>query len=380
MASAVTSYHAVKAKTHRWAQEEKESESPLVSNSTVKKSNVASPVVVPSQISSIRSYGIYDELMRQYAARQQSEENEQNEQNEENAQQSVPSSVTPRASSVRTASPGPPQTSVTKSVHVMMEDMMREVFVGESGAGEGTEEKVVKALDLSSGSSLEEEEREGSFTIAALPSPTRDQHAVRDVGGRRFDGKVVLELDVMSPLLKEMREIERVSMGVEEVAAGDSGVAVGVDVDVECGTEEVGPQEVAGRDRADLATIHGTSRQVKRVPSLVQYFQEQAAVARDATTSSVAKAVVDVVKKQAKRVAGSKKPPLLPSHNGPAAQASEVPSFEKFLEVFGLRQAFDHGLMWVSRATQGRRKMMAVVALSYLVLLHVFLISGRLGG
>ena len=360
MASVVTSYHAVQAKSHRRAQEVRETEAERIMNSTVRKPDVASPVAVPSRISSIHSYGIYDELMRQDAAREQGEQSEQGE------QQSVP--ATPSAPSFSTASPGPPQTSVTKHVHVMMDDMMREVFVGESGAGEGN---VVKALDLSLGCASDEDEGEGSFRIAALPSPTRDQHASRDVGGRRFDGKVVLELDVMSPLLHEMQEIERASRGVENLDGS---------MDVECGAEEVGPQEVAGRGDVDHAAVQGPSREVKRVPSLIQYFQEQARGARGATTSSVAKAVADVVKNQAKRVAGSKKPPLLPMHQGSSGQASEFPSLEKFLEVFGLREAFGQALTWVSRATQGRRKMMAVIALSYLVLLHVFLISSRLGG
>ena len=72
MASMVTSYHTVQAKAHRRGQEERETESALVSNEkkTVRKS-IASPVVVPPQLSSIRSYGIYDELMRQYAAREE---------------------------------------------------------------------------------------------------------------------------------------------------------------------------------------------------------------------------------------------------------------------------------------------------------------------
>ena len=396
MASIVTSHHSVQAVAHRRAQEERASESPLVTklSKVVVNPKDASPAVVSSQIPSILSYGVYDELMRQYAARQQEQQS---------APGSVPPSVhtrahrghpegeageageagTPRVSSVSsvaTASPGPPQTSVIKHVHVMVDDMMREVFVGEPGAGE---EKVAKALDLSSVCSLGEEAEEdpdGAFTILALPSPTREQHTIGDtMGGRRLDGKVVLDLEAMSPLLKEMREIERVSKVVEEVAGG----GMGMDVDVECGTVEVGPQEVAGGDPADHATTQGPSHHVKRVPSLIKYFQDHARGARGArraATSSVAKAVVDVVKKQANRVAGAKKPPLLPLQHGSSAQASENPSFEKFLEAFGLRGAFDHALSSVSRATQGRRKMLAVIALSYLVLLHVFLISGRLGG
>jgi hypothetical protein len=373
MASMVTSYHTVQAKAHRRGQEERETESALVSNEkkTVRKS-IASPVVVPPQLSSIRSYGIYDELMRQYAAREEGAQGAQGGQGGQGGQQSVPSvPATPRASGVATASPGPPQTSVTKRVHVMMDDMMREVFVGGPGGDDGN---VAKALDLSLGGALDgygdgdEDQAEGSFRIPALPSPTRDQRASRDVGGSRFDGKVVLELDVMSPLLHEMREIERVSRGAEKSD-------VGGDVDVECGAEEVRPQQVAGGDNVGRGAVKGDARHVKRVPSLVQFFQEQAS---GAASSSVAKAVVDVVKNQAKRVAGSKKPPLLPLHQGLAGQSSEAMSFEKFLEVFGMRETFDHAWTWVSRATQGRRKMMAVIALSYLVLLHVFLISGRL--
>lgn len=360
MASMVTSYHTVQAKAHRWGQEERETESALVSEkSTVTvRNSIAPPVVVPPQLSSIRSYGIYDELMRQYAAR---------EEGGQGGQQSVPS--VPATPGVATASPGPPQTSVTKRVHVMMDDMMREVFVGGPGGDDGN---VAKALDLSLGGALDgdgdEDQAEGSFRIPALPSPTRDQRASRDVGGSRFDGKVVLELDVMSPLLHEMREIERVSRGAEKSD-------VGGDVDVECGAEEVRPQQVAGGGSVGRGAVKGDARHVKRVPSLVQFFQEQAS---GAPSSSVAKAVVDVVKNQAKRVTGSKKPPLLPLHQGLAGQSSEAMSFEKFLEVFGMRETFEHAWTWVSRATQGRRKMMAVIALSYLVLLHVFLISGRL--
>ena len=84
---------------------------------------------------------------------------------------------------------------------------------------------------------------------------------------------------------------------------------------------------------------------------------------------------VNAVKAQVKKMRS--KPPLLPTHQGSSSSSFIAQSVE-FLEVLGLRETFDHVLSMASRATQGRRKVLAMIALSYLVLLHVFLISGRL--
>ena len=265
----------------------------------------------------------------------------------------------------------------------MLDDMVRDMFVEERGGGE-----VVKALDMgkvegSGGIGEEEEARE--FTIAALPSPTREL-------GVGLGGKVVLELDAMSPLLREMQKIERVGS-----AEGDAR-------DIEAGAVEIGPQATQGAREGSEA---------KRVPSLIQYFQDQAALedakeraavppsvgtASDVATDSptvgeaIKMAVRTVTSKVAEKVAetvavgntkgnhhgnnkgswGKSKPPLLPVHQGQQSASLEL------LEVLGLRETFDHVVSMVAKATQGRRKMLAVIALSYLVLLHVFLISGRL--
>jgi len=85
---------------------------------------------------------------------------------------------------------------------------------------------------------------------------------------------------------------------------------------------------------------------------------------------------VNTVKAQVKKTRS--KPPLLPTHQGSSSSSSFIGQSVEFLEVLGLRETFDHVLSMASRATQGRRKMLAMIALSYLVLLHVFLISGRL--
>ena len=342
---------------------------------------------------------------------------------------------TPRAVRTGVVSPGPPQTSVTKRLSGMMDEMMREVFVGEAvdavsvvrdGGGAGG--FVVKALDLSGsvGESLgvlggdeevaggrESAEVEGCFTIPALPSPTRERHVVHTVHGAyhgayhgEYHGdqiaqtaqiavgecqnskEVVLELDVMSPLLKEIREIEKVSKG-----AGYEREEENEAIDLEAlEIEQQGVSGVPGRGGEGEAT---------RVPSLIQYFQAKDTVVgrgvdkgtdgrdggttgdvgeTEASTTSVARAVdktakaVKAVRTQAKRVMGlSKKPPLLPTHLGSRTRGDF--SFA-FPEGFG--EAYDRMVMLATRATQGRRKILAVIALSYLVLLHVFLISGKL--
>jgi hypothetical protein len=82
------------------------------------------------------------------------------------------------------------------------------------------------------------------------------------------------------------------------------------------------------------------------------------------------------------------KPPLLPTHSTHSSNSTHSTHWTRqpfslsqsleFLEVLGLRETFDHVVSMAARATQGRRKVLAMIALSYLVLLHVFLISGRL--
>ena len=109
---------------------------------------------------------------------------------------------------------GGPQTSVTKQLHGMLEEMMEEVFV----EGEMAKGKVAKALDM---------DMDGEFTIPAMPSPTRKEKNETETE----KVKVVLELGAMSPLLREMREIEGVKCDVDV----EAGVA---------GAVEIGPQEV----------------------------------------------------------------------------------------------------------------------------------------
>ena len=291
-------------------------------------------------LSSIRSYGIYDEVIRQEQKMMTS------------AGVSTPTPLHPMDGGKTTGKQqGGPQTSVTKQLHGMLEEMMEEVFVEgegkEKGEGKGEGEgKVAKALDM---------DMDGEFTIPAMPSPTRKEK--NETETEKVKVKVVLELGAMSPLLREMREIEGVKCDVDV----EAGVA---------GAVEIGPQEVKKE---------GGEEGAKRVPSLVRYFQDL----KDVTGrgggggggGGVTATAVNTVKAQVKKMRS--KPPLLPTHQGSSSSSFIAQSVE-FLEVLGLRETFDHVLSMASRATQGRRKVLAMIALSYLVLLHVFLISGRL--
>jgi len=333
---------AVPHATHRreWEREHQDAPPPVGIEKNSAQQNSGSGSVVPVMdiaLSSIRSYGIYDEVIRQ----------EQKMMTSAGVSTlSTPTPLHPVDGGTTVKQQGGPQTSVTKQLHGMLEEMMEEVFVEGKGKGKGEGKmEVAKALDM-----------DGEFTIPAMPSPTRKEKNETETE------KVVLELEAMSPLLREMREIEGVKCDVD-VEAGAAGAV------------EIGPQEVKKE---------GDEEGAKRVPSLVRYFQDlKDATGRGGGGSGVGAGVtatavntVNTVKAQVKKTRS--KPPLLPTHQGSSSSSSFIGQSVEFLEVLGLRETFDHVLSMASRATQGRRKMLAMIALSYLVLLHVFLISGRL--
>jgi hypothetical protein len=266
------------------------------------------------------------------------------------------SESTPQSMKVQLSSPDAvPQTTVTKHLNGMLDELVVDVFE-DPGA------KTSRKLDYCVGESPREGEER--FTIAAIPSPTRDSvgpvsqkpgvveverfpapQSDHSLSGQR---EVVLEVDVMSPILRQIHEIEQRGDGTVRNEKAEV-----IDIEIQ---ESTDVEPAAARDNRKK---HG------RVPSLIHYFASQQEQRQgDSKKAEIA---------GAKHVTNGK-PPLLPMHHSHYHKRNML----GFLHDVDLNGMAENLVAWAARATQGRRKMLAVIALSYLVLLHVFLISGRL--
>lgn len=219
--------------------------------------------------------------------------------------------------------------TVSKHLNGMFDDIMKEVF----------REDTHDTGDIS-------REEEG-FRIAACPSPTRDVESFRQPmieAGRKED--VVLNMQDMSPLLDRMREIDR---------ARNGNIALPVSAQ---------PSDVVD-EAVDLEMQQDAAPARKQVPSLVHFYDSY-----------------NGQKKQ--RAPG--KPPLPTTHGAVTsfARLSTIlgPQYSKKVEQMMHKNVLPlvqkNVLPLMHRITHGKRMIFAMIALAYLVAIHVYIITSKL--
>lgn len=224
----------------------------------------------------------------------------------------------------------PLPSTVSKHLNGMFDDIMKQVFHEDGHAqGEGSQE-------------------DEGFRIAACPSPTREARSFRQpiMEERRRD-EVVLNMEDMSPLLERMREIDRARNGNIALPLSTQGPTV-------------------ADEAVDLEIQQSVTSTRKHVPSLVHFFDAHASQSsRDEKRQEMA----------AKSTQVHGKPPL-PSH-------SFVKSLEEYLVGSGYSKKLEHimqkhVLPVMHRTTHGKRMIFAMIALAYLVAIHVYIITSKL--
>lgn len=227
--------------------------------------------------------------------------------------------------------------TVSKHLHGMFDDIMKEVFLNEEK--EGDVNRAQETMNDADG-----------FRIAACPSPTRGvlsfrQPPVEGQDSSRND--IVLNMEDMSPLLERMREIDR---------ARNKNIAL---------PSSSHPSPTLDEETIDLeiqqGTRHGSELTSNHVPSLVNFFDS-----RSSRTKNNLK-----IKEGGHLLPTSAKPPL-PSPRGALEYLGRFKIDSRYAKKM------DQLLAMMHRTTRGRRVIFTMIALAYLVAIHVYLITSKL--
>ena len=226
----------------------------------------------------------------------------------------------------------PLPSTVSKHLNGMFDDIMKQVFL-EDGHGQG-----------------EAPQEDEGFRIAACPSPTREARSFRQpITEERQRDEVVLNMEDMSPLLERMREIDR---------ARNGNIALPLSTQAPTVADEA----------VDLEIQQTVTSTRKHVPSLVHFFDAHAS-----------QASTDEKREQemaAKRAPVHGRPPLPSPH-------SFVKSLEEYLVASRYSKKLEHIMLKhvlpvMHRTTHGKRMIFAMIALAYLVAIHVYIITSKL--
>lgn len=218
--------------------------------------------------------------------------------------------------------------TVSKHLNGMFDEIMKEVFREDTHDGTSHEEEV--------------------FRIAACPSPTRGAQSSSQpkIEDRRKEN-VVLNMQDMSPLLNRMREIDR---------ARNGNIALPLSSKPSSVTDEA----------VDLEMQQDVTSARKNVPSLVNFYDSY-----------------DGQNKRPQKAPGRGKPPL-PAPQGVVKYLESLvgPQYSKKVEqmmhVNVLPLVQKNVLPLMHRITHGKRMVFAMIAMAYIVAIHVYIITSKL--